>query len=260
MDGPKFRNDDISWDSSLENLQRFCAVFHKYGQTQIHGVTLRGCTNVIYNHNGAVAEYPGFDTIAKLDNATIRRLSESKGIENRPGLVKYLNSIPDEVALHGLYHTDYSRMSEDEQERDIAEGLLIMRQLFPLKPVRYFIAPFNRTNDATYRVAKRHNLTVLASEGVHLEEKLDRLRLRPNHWYRYHHHRFYPETQYTYSDLSIEKLDAALARNLQRRPAGLAWLETAALSPIISLGLLMIRNWRHRSPWVVSFWRNFRNR
>lgn len=254
---PKFRNDDVSWDSSLEDLQRFCAVFHKYGQTQIHGVTLRGCTNVIHRHNGDPVEYPGYNTIAKLENATIRRLSDGKAIEDRPELIEYLNAIPDEVALHGLYHTDYSTMSEEQQDRDIGQGVTLMRRIFPDKRIRFFIAPFNRTNAATYRVAARHNLVVAAGEGVHLEEKLDRLKLRPGQWYRYHHHRFYRGTQYTYADLSIEKLDLALSKNFGAEPQSLgfgnlqiSWFEAAVSSSIDSPLLQPIRaGWRR--------WRSF---
>jgi 2-polyprenyl-3-methyl-5-hydroxy-6-metoxy-1,4-benzoquinol methylase/peptidoglycan/xylan/chitin deacetylase (PgdA/CDA1 family) len=216
QDRPFFRNDDVSWDTSLEHFRRFCAVFHKYGQLQIHGITLRGCTNTAHIHNGSGVEYEGHESIATLDNATIRRLSDSMAIESRADLIGYLNASQDEVALHGLYHTDYSTMSEEEQDRDIAEGLAITRRLFPGKHIRFFIAPFNRTNAATCAVAARYDLTILAADGVLLEEELDRLKVRPGQWYRYHHHRFYPESLFTYYDLSIEKLDMALAKNFGR--------------------------------------------
>lgn len=222
-DRPLFRNDDVSWDTNLEHFRRFCAVFHKYGHTQIHGVTLRGCTNVTYLHNGSEVEYEGFDSVAKLSNATIRRLSEGKTIENRSELIDFLNISPDEVALHGLYHTDYSVMSAEEQDRDICEGLAQMRRLFPAKRIRFFIAPFNRTNAATYEVAARYGLKVSAGEGIHLEQQLNNLVVLPKQWYRYHHHRFYPESRFATYNLSIEKLDEALGKcfNIQPDPTGL---------------------------------------
>jgi glycosyltransferase involved in cell wall biosynthesis len=207
-----FRNDDVSWDTDLENFRLFCAVFQKYGQTQIHGITLHGCTNVLHVHNGAEAEYEGFDNVAQLDNATIKQLSVGKAIEDRADIIEFLNGSADEVALHGLFHTDYSVMSEEEQDRDIGEGLTKMQRLFPRKHIRFFIAPFNRTNPATYQVAARYGLKVCADQGVHLEEELNNLVIRPKQWYRYHHHRFYPD-RFTYYQLSIEKLDAALRRN-----------------------------------------------
>jgi len=189
-------------------------VFHRYGQTQIHGVTLHGCTNVVHLHNETEVEYEGFDSVSKLDNATIRRLSKGKAIAERPDLIKFLNNSSDELALHGLFHTDYSAMSKEEQDRDMAEGLAQMRCLFPSKRIRYFIAPFNRTNAATYEVAARHGLTVSAAQGVHLEQRLCHLVVQPKEWYRYHHHRFYPESKFSYYDLSIDSLDAALRKSL----------------------------------------------
>jgi hypothetical protein len=254
QDPPLFRNDDVSWDTSLEEFRSFCAVFHKHKQFQVHGVTLRGCTNTAHIRDGVGVEYQGFDTIAKLDNATIRQLSEGRAIEDRTDLVDYLNASPDEVALHGLYHTDYSTMSAEEQDRDITEGLALMRRLFPGKRIRFFIAPFNRTNTETYAVAARHGLTVQAEEGVALEAELHRLRLQPGQWYRYHHHRFYPQSLFAYYPLSIERLDKSLERNLSseirlsdrgdlliRR-----WLRTAGISSILSSWLRQIRIGRQR--------------
>jgi glycosyltransferase involved in cell wall biosynthesis len=214
-----FRNDDVAWDTNLECFRLFCAVFQKYGQTQIHGVTLHGCTNVIHLHNGAEVEYEGFDSIARLDNETIRRLSIGKAIEDRIDIINFLKDSADEVALHGLFHTDYSVMSKEEQDREIGEGLTKIRRLFPRKRIRFFIAPFNRTNPATYQVAAKYGLKVCADEGVHLEQELNDLTIQPKQWYRYHHHRFYPESCFTYYQLSIDKLDAALQRNFRRTKA-----------------------------------------
>jgi Polysaccharide deacetylase len=212
-EGPLFRNDDVSWDTDLQEFQRFCAVFHKYGQTQIHGITLRGCTSAVHLYEGSESEYEGFDTVANLDNATIRQLSEGKSIEDRLDLINWLNASADDVALHGLYHTHYSSMSADEQRKDIAEGLKLMRKLFPTKQIRFFIAPFNQTNDATYKSAADHGLILVAAEGVHLEEEIDRLVVKPGQWYRYHHHRFYSSSRFNKFPLSIERLDLALHRN-----------------------------------------------
>jgi peptidoglycan/xylan/chitin deacetylase (PgdA/CDA1 family) len=209
-----FRNDDVSWDTSLQRFREFCAVFHKYQLTQIHGVVLRGRTNSAYWHAGRVAEYEGFDSIGRLNNIEIRRLSEGLAIEQHVNLIRFLNAIPDEVALHGLYHTDYSTMSAEEQDQDMTEGLALMRSLFPQKCIRLFIAPFNKTNAATYEIAARNGLTVSAAEGIHLEEQLNRLVVKPGEWYRYHHHRFYPESKFTYYDLSVKKLDDVLGRNV----------------------------------------------
>ena len=210
---PLFRNDDVSWDTSLEHFREFCSIFHKYGQSQIHGVVLNGCTNVAHVHEEEAVEYERHKSVAELNYATIRRLSGGKAIAERTDLIDFINSGPDEVALHGLYHTDYSAMTEEEQERDINEGLALMNRLFPKKGIRFFIAPFNRTNAATYAVAARHGLVVAAAEGTHLEKELGRLVIRPRQWYRYHHHRFSLESRFSDYSLSLERLDAALYAN-----------------------------------------------
>ncbi len=213
---PRFRNDDVSGDTCLESFRRFCEIFWKYGLTQVHGVTLHGRTNALYRYEGEAVEYEGYETISRLPCALIRELSVGLNLEDRPDLIEFLAGSPDEVALHGLYHTDFSKMTAEEQRHDIDEGLRVLQRLFPRKPVRYFIAPFNRTNEATYEVCREFALTVLAADsGVHLEDQLERLIIQPATWYRYHHHRFYPESACDYfkHKLTLEALDAALGRN-----------------------------------------------
>ena len=213
---PKFRNDDVSADTSLERFQEFCSIFQKYGINQIHGVTLRGQTNSYFTYQNDSVEYEGHPNVGKLPNSLIRTLSEDFRFEDRKDLINYLNESPDEIALHGLYHTDHGVMTAVEQREDMAKGLELLRKLLPEKRIRYFIAPFNRTNQYTYQVAAEFGLKVLAAEGVHLEEQLHDLHFEPETWYRYHHHRFYPESTVRYFKLSLEALDAALARNAER--------------------------------------------
>ena len=209
---PRFRNDDVSFDTSLEHFKAFCEVFHRHGLRQVHGVTLKGCTNTIYRTGAVSVEYQGYDSIANLENQVIRTLSGSSSFEQRPDLIDYLNAIPDEIALHGIYHTDYAKMSYEEQKDEIATGLQTLRRLFPRKEIAFFIPPFNRTNEFTYKVCREFGLKLLTTGGVHLESVLDRLVLERDTWYRYHHHRFYPESLFPYYDLSVGKLDAALER------------------------------------------------
>lgn len=223
---PRFRNDDVSADTSLERFREFCAIFQKYGLNQVHGITLRGQTNSYFEYEGDSVEYEGLPNVAKLPNSLIRKLSDDLHFEERKGLVDYLRESPDEIALHGLYHTDYSAMSEKEQLEEMTIGLAILHELFPAKRVRYFIAPFNRTNPETYRVAGQLGLRVLEAEGVHLEERLQDLRIKPETWYRYHHHRFYPESTYRYSDLSLELLDKAFSKNCEKLAEDLPMRQT----------------------------------
>jgi hypothetical protein len=212
----RFRNDDVSADTCLERFQQFCAIFAKHGIQQLHGITLRGRTNSSFKHDGDAAEYEGLPNIGTLPNGRIRDLSAGLRFEDREDLIAYLGESSDEVALHGLYHTDYSAMTALEQREDIKEGLDLLRKLFPRKRIAYFIAPFNRTNEYTRDVAAEFGLKVLAGDGVHLEERLHDLKVQPETWYRYHHHRFYPESTFPHWRLSLEALEKSLACNFHR--------------------------------------------
>lgn len=211
---PRFRNDDISYDTDFNHFKQFCELFHKYGYTQLHGVTLHGTTNPVHTHNDTPVEYPDHDSIVNLSNDEIKKLAQGQDFVLRKDIIDYLNDSEDEVALHGLYHSDYSKMSEQEQREDIKEGLEQLQQLFPNKLIRYFIAPFNRTNSSLYGVCAEFGLEVLEAQGVHLEEGIDTIKLQPDTWYRYHHHRFYPESSFTYYDLDMDKLEACFKRSL----------------------------------------------
>lgn len=207
---PRFRNDDVAADTDVENFSAFCRIFHKHGFRQVHGVVLRGRCSVRYLHVGRPVEYEGHDSISRLDNAAIRALSEGHELKDNAPLVELLRSLPDELALHGLYHTDYAAMSPEEQYEEMRQGLECLHVLFPEKRIRYFIPPFNRFNAETCAVAEKLGLRLLRPEGVHLEAMLDTLMLEPGVWYRYHHHRFYPDSAFTHYSLSLEALDAAL--------------------------------------------------
>jgi hypothetical protein len=209
---PRFRNDDVSWDTDLARFRKFCGIFQRHGLTQVHGVTLFGRTAVAFENDGGPCEYPGTPNLAVLPNAKIRNLSADLPISRRDDLIEYLRTSPDELALHGLYHTDYSTMSPAEQVADIRAGLAELARLFPEKRVRYFIPPFNRISAQTVEICRAHRLHVLGTDGIHLEEELHHLRLAEGEWHRYHHHRFYPKSKFGLYGLSLAALDAALAR------------------------------------------------
>ena len=215
---PIFRNDDVSVDTHLEHFKDFCELFHKYGYTQIHAVNLYGYTNVTFLVDGIPATYKGYN-LGTTSNSKIIELSQGKFIGDNKALVAYLNEMPDEIALHGLYHTDYSKMSYDEQKKDIKEGLRLLKELFPHKKVKIFVAPFNRTNKSTYKVCREFNLRVSATEGEHLEDIIANKRygIKNGEIYRYHHHRFYPETTFHYYDLNLAKLDNFFAHKHNKK-------------------------------------------
>lgn len=211
--GPWFRNDDVSADTDIDAFREFCGLFSARGWTQLHGVTLFGLTNSYRMHEGECVEYENTPSLGVLPNDRIRELSLRANFEERSDLIRFLNQSPDDIAVHGLYHTDYSLMNAVEQYSEMNEALSILRRLFPEKRIQWFIAPFNRTNPETYEVAESLGLKVLAFDGVHLEESLHTVYFEPQTWYRYHHHRFYPESTFPHWQLSLAGLATAFERN-----------------------------------------------
>ena len=209
---PKFRNDDVSWDTPFNDFREFCQAFWRHHFVQVHGVTLRGRTCVFATFGPDGTQYEGVAPLSKLPNSEIRRLSQPYRFEERRDLIDFLAASPDEIALHGLYHTDHSVMSETELRSEISEGLELLDRLFPNKIVRYFIAPFNRTSEALLDVCRTLNLEVLGAQGLHLEQRIEEVVIEPNTWYRYHHHRFYPESTSAFYPTTMESLRKALAR------------------------------------------------
>lgn len=208
-----FRNDDVAADTNLEHFREFCELFHRYGFVQLHGITLYGKVNdtLIVDDIPWMYEEITPDEIFVYEKCV--KVSTDYIGDNK-GLIEYLNAIPDPLALHGLYHSDYSQMTYEQQEHDIQEGLRLLNILFPNKKIDTFIAPFNHVNDATYEICRKYGLKISALEGEHLEDRLDNGKgpIYEGELYRYHHHRFYPESTYYYYDLSIEKLDAYLKK------------------------------------------------
>lgn len=217
---PFFRNDDVSYDTQLEYFRKFCEIFWKYGLLQTHAITLCGLCNYSTRYNGSHTVYENYPTLSKLSNDTIITLSQPYNFNERKDLIQFLSEIPDNIALHGLYHTNYSLMSFDEQYNDMSLGLEILKDLFPTKKILFFVPPFNKYNFNTLKVANALGLRILGTEGVHLENSLENLNLYPGVWYRYHHHRFYPESTFDSLDLTMEKLDMALAKGMKTVAAG----------------------------------------
>lgn len=218
-----FRNDDVGFDTNLEEFKSFCTIFHNYGLVQLHGINLYGNTSCKYLFYGRTSQYPDFNPVDLHSYEKCKKKSEPYYIGDNRQLIEYLNQIPDPLALHGLFHSDYANMTYDEQMRDIGEGLRLMKELFPKKEVDVFIAPFNSYNDDTIEVCKYFGLRLSAKEGEHLEEliSLNEGPILDGQLYRYHHHRFYEESTFDYYDLSLEKLDKYLRKNLKRNRYGI---------------------------------------
>lgn len=215
---PIFRNDDLTADTNLSLFKQFCSVFHENHFTQIHAVTLRGHCNVLYQYGGIPSEYPDEPPISLMTNRQIEILSKDIQLKNQLELINYINSIPDEVAFHGTCHFDFSQMTEKEQIEEFKTGMLELKNIFPQKDIKYFIPPFNRTNEYTEKIASAFGLQTLLFEGRHLEEEIDSIEDLYHTIYRYHHHRFYPESTFSYYTLNLQKIGKFLHKNVTMDP------------------------------------------
>lgn len=114
------RNDDVAFDTSVDDLQRFCQLCDKHGLKILQGITFRGGIMPI--------DY-------RQSNDIIKTFCRDNVITDNKLLVDYLLSRDDLIAVHGLWHTHEPTVDEI----DIAKGLLLGIGFNPT----YFIPPFN---------------------------------------------------------------------------------------------------------------------
>lgn len=114
------RNDDVAFDTTLEEIKKFSEICDKYGYQIIQAIIPIGEAKKIKSK--------------RLSNDQIRALSNTLFSENRE-VLKYLKQRNDLIGVHGLWHTHKPGYDEIKAGKSILEGL-------GFKPV-YFIPPFN---------------------------------------------------------------------------------------------------------------------
>lgn len=117
------RNDDVAFDTSLEEIKSFCETCDKYGFKIIHAIIPIGEAQKVTSH--------------RMNNHQIRAVSSRLFSENK-AVVEYLRGRRDLIAVHGLWHTHVPT------EEEIAYAQIILRGL-GLNP-SYFVPPFNEGN------------------------------------------------------------------------------------------------------------------
>jgi hypothetical protein len=113
------RNDDVSVDSTMEDIVWFSELCDKYGFKVLQCVTVRGNTHKIDSRMG---------------NDEIRNLGGGFVFENVE-LINYLKGREDLIAVHGLWHTHQPTME------DIRDAKVFLEEN-GLKPT-FFVPPFN---------------------------------------------------------------------------------------------------------------------
>jgi hypothetical protein len=117
---PLIRNDDVSIDTELDEITRFCSLCDRYGFKIIHSIVPLGHTL-------------GID--CNWNNNSIKDYAGSKLFPNNKEVYRYLLNRRDFFGTHGCWHTH--RPPRDEQV--LAKTLM---DLWMLKPT-YVVLPFN---------------------------------------------------------------------------------------------------------------------
>lgn len=142
------RNDDIAFDTDIDNLKIFCDICDRYGFKIIQCITSLGeCKKSHVNMN----------------NREIQNASDRNFFENTE-VVDYLKSRKDLIAVHGLWHTH--RPEEEEIEK--AKEMLINVGFNPT----YFVPPFNEWEKGDVCGLKTSKLSL--EKGERLEDFLDK--------------------------------------------------------------------------------------
>lgn len=114
------RNDDVAFDTKLEEIRQFGEICDKYGYQILQAIVPIGEVRKI--------------TSKRMTNDQIRAASSRLFSENRE-VLEYLKSRQDLIGIHGLWHTHKPDIEEIGTAKSILQGL-------GFNPT-YFIPPFN---------------------------------------------------------------------------------------------------------------------
>lgn len=157
---PCFRMDDLSSDTDINFLKKFCALFDRYNFGIMHGCTIFG----------PVGNTAGQNNLFAKGNDGIRKYCDCH-ISNNQEVINFINSREyDEIALHGYKHICYAYASYDEQFKDIELCMEECSKLFPKKEIKTLIPAFNASNNHTHKICDKLGLVINdASNSVLLE-------------------------------------------------------------------------------------------
>ena len=114
------RNDDIAFDTNVEELKWFCDLCDKYGFKILQAITPLGTCEKIH---------------VKMSDDEIVALGGKHTIIDNRDLMEYLWHRHDIIGVHGLWHTHSPSMEDIMLSKKILESI-------DLKPT-YFVTPFN---------------------------------------------------------------------------------------------------------------------
>lgn len=167
------RNDDIAFDTDINEIKEFCAICDEYEYKIIQAITPRGeCRKArVFKSNEEIKK------------------SSDKKFEDNQQVVEFLKSRNDLIGVHGLWHTHCPSSGEIKIGKEILKSL-------GFSPI-YFVPPFNEGD---------YSDVVQGLETCKLDEKRDRLEgfLRkgePQSPIMYLHSWRFNRVYYTFDDL-----------------------------------------------------------
>lgn len=136
-----FRNDDVNPNTNILKLTRmYDDIINEFPDCRIiSGVTLfsrRGSKGSVYDL--IPFKDMGLDWLYKVDS-----------------VFSQVSRIPGEIASHGLFHVDHSKLSKDAQEMSILPSCNFLK-------TKKFIPPFNRFNNDTREICFKNNIEILS--------------------------------------------------------------------------------------------------
>jgi len=113
------RNDDVNYDTKIDDLRKFCELCDEFGYHIIQAITPLGeCRKArVFMTNDEI------------------KVASPRTLEENPEVIKYLKSRKDSIGVHGLWHTHKPTIVEI----DTADAFLRSLDFYPT----YFVPPFN---------------------------------------------------------------------------------------------------------------------
>lgn len=152
------RNDDVAYDTSGNELVKFCTLCDKHGMSIMHAVTPIGDLKVLHA-----------DSAHTMDNDQLRMVTGIEAVNENHAVLYHIKHRKDAVGLHGWQHLHYPKLEWEQMVSSIALGSMFLDWFFNTR-IFWFVAPFNEIDDNVVAAAAKSALGVLAADGPHLEE------------------------------------------------------------------------------------------
>ena len=131
----KIRCDDTFVDTDVDAVQRIWKLIHQFPFPHIITGTPLHRMKPLKRGNKWILKETGEDCISE-NRALIKTIKRYK-------------NMGDKLAIHGLYHIDYRKLSFKEQHQHLSTAKSILEPLFG--KIKYFSPPFNKANRDTVK-------------------------------------------------------------------------------------------------------------